>query len=241
MKGDSTRRFPPGCQLASARARHARAEARRSDVAPLVWKSIAEGKSYRVIANEFNETGVVPARQRKWIASLTAGNFGSSPDVMATRSVGVVQIKVRQQVEEIGPLLLACGRRGLELKRTPVHVAADSMGIPILTPTTLRTAQAKSAFYHHAADVAVAAYGLLLPTPILEAPRSTLCRMEAGLDTGPIPMREVIPLRPEDTTGGPHKPSCHSRCQTRGEHLSIDGRRFIGVSGLVKLWPLLSA
>src|SRR3984957_1128128 len=66
----------------------------------------------------------------------------------------------------------ARGRRGLELKRTPVHVAADSMGIPVFTPTTLRTAQAESAFYDHAADVAVvAAYGLLLPAPILEAPR----------------------------------------------------------------------
>jgi DNA invertase Pin-like site-specific DNA recombinase len=46
MKGDSTHRFPPGCQQASARARQARAEARRSDLAPLLWKSIEEGKSY---------------------------------------------------------------------------------------------------------------------------------------------------------------------------------------------------
>ncbi len=112
-KGDSTRRFPPGCQKASARARQARAEARRSDLAPLVWKSIAEGKSYRVIADEFNETGVVLARRHKWtknavwrIASLTAGEFGSSPEVVAARRVGVAQIKVQQRVDEIGPLLL---------------------------------------------------------------------------------------------------------------------------------------
>jgi methionyl-tRNA formyltransferase len=128
----------------------------------------------------------------------------------------------------------ARGRRGLELKRTPVHVAADSIGIPVFTPTTLRAAQAENAFYDHAIDVAVvAAYGLLLPIPILEAPRLgcvnlhasllprwrgaapiqraimagdaqtgvDLMRMEAGLDTGPIAMREVIPIRPEDTTG----------------------------------------
>jgi hypothetical protein len=112
-KNDSLCRFPPGCQQASAQVRRARAEARRSDLAPLVWKSIAEGKSYRVIANEFNETGVVPARQSKWtanaiwrIARLTAGEFGSSPEVMTARRVGVAQIKVRQRVEEIGPLLL---------------------------------------------------------------------------------------------------------------------------------------
>jgi methionyl-tRNA formyltransferase len=128
----------------------------------------------------------------------------------------------------------AGGRRGLELKRTPVHVAADSIGIPVFTPTTLRATQAENAFYVHAIDVAVvAAYGLLLPIPILEAPRLgcvnlhasllprwrgaapiqraimagdaqtgvDLMRMEAGLDTGPIAMREVVPIRPEDTTG----------------------------------------
>ena len=57
-KRGPTRRFPPGCQQASAEVRRERAEARRRDIAPLVWKAIAEGKSHRVIANEFNETGV---------------------------------------------------------------------------------------------------------------------------------------------------------------------------------------
>jgi DNA invertase Pin-like site-specific DNA recombinase len=65
-KRDSTRRFPPGCQQASAQARQARAEARRRDLAPLVWKSIAEGKSHRLIADEFNETGVSLTRHSKW-------------------------------------------------------------------------------------------------------------------------------------------------------------------------------
>jgi DNA invertase Pin-like site-specific DNA recombinase len=118
-KGDSTRQFPPGCQQASARARQARAEARRCDLAPLVWKSIAEGKSHRVIANEFNETGVVPARQSKWtanaiwrIASLTASEFGASPEVVAARRVGIAQLKVRQRVDEIGPLLLTWRSEG---------------------------------------------------------------------------------------------------------------------------------
>jgi DNA invertase Pin-like site-specific DNA recombinase len=110
---NSTRRFPPGCQQASARARRARAEARRCDLAPLVWQSISEGKSYRVIANEFNETGVAPSRQSKWtknavyrIASLAAGEFGFSAGGMAARRIGVAQLKVRRRVDEIGPLLL---------------------------------------------------------------------------------------------------------------------------------------
>jgi DNA invertase Pin-like site-specific DNA recombinase len=113
-KRDSTRQFPPGCQQASAQARRARAEARRCDLAPIVWKSIAEGKSYRVIADEFNATGVAPAAQSKWtanaiwrISNLTAGEFGFSPEVTAAGRVGIAQIKVRRRVDEIGPLLLA--------------------------------------------------------------------------------------------------------------------------------------
>ena len=112
-KRDPTRQFPPGCQQASARARRARAEARRSDLAPLVWQSIAEGKSYRVIADEFNQTGVAPTRRTKWtkhavwrIASLTATEFSSLPEVAAVRRVGVAQLKVRRRVDDIGPLLL---------------------------------------------------------------------------------------------------------------------------------------
>jgi methionyl-tRNA formyltransferase len=126
------------------------------------------------------------------------------------------------------------GRRGLEMRRTPVHLAADSFGIPTFTPRTLRDVEAQNAFYTHAADVAVvAAYGLLLPIPILKAPRlgclnlhaSLLPRwrgaapiqraimagdtqtgvdvmaMDAGLDTGPIAMREFVPIFPGDTAG----------------------------------------
>jgi DNA invertase Pin-like site-specific DNA recombinase len=118
-KRDSTRRFPPGCQRASAQARQARAEARRSVLAPLVWKSIAEGKSHRVIANEFNETGVSLTRHSKWtkhavwrIAKLTAAEFGTSPEVIAARRVGVAQLKVRRLVEQIGPLLLTWRAEG---------------------------------------------------------------------------------------------------------------------------------
>lgn len=39
------RRFPAGCQEASALMRQARSEARARDLAPLVWKAITEGKS----------------------------------------------------------------------------------------------------------------------------------------------------------------------------------------------------
>src|SRR5271154_4840121 len=74
------------------------------------------------------------------------------------------------------------GRRGLEVRKTPVHLAADSFGIPIFTPTTLRDLEAQKTFSSLAADVAVvAAYGLLLPIPVLEAPRLGCLNLHASL------------------------------------------------------------
>ena len=62
--------------------------------------------------------------------------------------------------------------RGMELQPTPVEREARRFGIPVLTPKTLRTAEAETEFRAHNADAAVVvAYGLILPKPILEAPR----------------------------------------------------------------------
>ena len=97
-------------------------------LAPLVWNSIAEGKSHRVIANEFNETGVSLIRHSKWkkhaiwrIAKLTAAEFGANPEVAAARRLGVAQLKVRRLVEQIGPLLLTWRAEG----RTYQAIAAE--------------------------------------------------------------------------------------------------------------------
>ncbi|WP_068083344.1 methionyl-tRNA formyltransferase [Polycladidibacter stylochi] len=62
--------------------------------------------------------------------------------------------------------------RGMELKKTPVHEAAESLGIPVFTPTSLKSAEEQEKFRALNADVAVVvAYGLLLPKAILEAPQ----------------------------------------------------------------------
>jgi methionyl-tRNA formyltransferase len=62
--------------------------------------------------------------------------------------------------------------RGMETQPTPIEREARQFGIPVLTPKTLRTADAEAQFRAHAADAAVVvAYGLILPKPILEAPR----------------------------------------------------------------------
>ncbi len=62
------------------------------------------------------------------------------------------------------------GRRGLDLVKSPVHQAAERFGIPVLTPKSLRNAEAQAEFAAFGADAAiVVAYGLILPVPVLEA------------------------------------------------------------------------
>jgi len=60
--------------------------------------------------------------------------------------------------------------RGMELQPTPIDREARRLGLNVLTPATLRSAEAQAAFRAHGADAAVVvAYGLILPRPILEA------------------------------------------------------------------------
>jgi len=60
--------------------------------------------------------------------------------------------------------------RGYDLKKTPVHLLAESHSIEVRTPKTLRDETAQKEFAALNADIAiVAAYGLILPKPIIEA------------------------------------------------------------------------
>ncbi len=74
------------------------------------------------------------------------------------------------------------GRRGLELTKTRVHAYAESLGLRVLTPSTLRTSEAQAEFRNFRADIAVvAAYGLILPASVLEAPRLGCVNLHASL------------------------------------------------------------
>ncbi len=71
--------------------------------------------------------------------------------------------------------------RGMAERKSPVHVHADSAGIPVLTPVSLRTPEAAETFRAHAADVGVVvAYGLLLPQSILDAPARGCLNLHAS-------------------------------------------------------------
>jgi methionyl-tRNA formyltransferase len=72
--------------------------------------------------------------------------------------------------------------RGMAERRSPVHDKAEAFGIPVRTPRSLRDPEAQAAFATLGADLAVVvAYGLILPEPVLAAPRLGCLNLHASL------------------------------------------------------------
>ncbi len=72
--------------------------------------------------------------------------------------------------------------RGKGERPTPVQLRAEALGIAVRHPRTLRDGEEQARFAALGADVAVvAAYGLILPPPILEAPRLGCINVHASL------------------------------------------------------------
>ena len=98
-------------------------------------------------------------------------------------------VPVLEALADAGHQIVACysqpprrAGRGKALTPSPVHARAEAMGVPVLTPVTLREAAAQAAFAAHDADVAVvAAYGLILPRAVLDAPRLGCLNVHASL------------------------------------------------------------
>jgi len=124
--------------------------------------------------------------------------------------------------------------RGHAVARCPVHEAAIELLLAVRTPARLKRDEAEHAgFAALALDAAVvAAYGLILPKAMLDAPRLgclnihasllprwrgaapiqaailagdaetgiTIMRMDEGLDTGPMFLREAVPITAATTT-----------------------------------------
>ena len=128
--------------------------------------------------------------------------------------------------------------RGHALRPCPVQVEAEQLGLPVRTPARLRgDAAEQAAFAALGLDAAVvAAYGLILPQAMLDAPRRgclnihasllprwrgaapiqaavlagdaetgvTIMQMDAGLDTGPMLLREAVPITATTTAAMLH-------------------------------------
>ena len=72
--------------------------------------------------------------------------------------------------------------RGFALAPSPVKKLASARGIQVTQPESLRDAQAQALLEHFRADViVVAAYGLILPRPVLELPRDGAINIHASL------------------------------------------------------------
>jgi len=72
--------------------------------------------------------------------------------------------------------------RGRKLTPPPVKVAAQARDIPVLQPTAIKTAGFRKRLNELGADVAVvAAYGRILPGPVLETPRLGTYNVHASL------------------------------------------------------------
>lgn len=113
------------------------------------------------------------------------------------------------------------------LTPSPVHLVAEEMGLPVLTPATLRSSDVVAQIVELQPDaVAVVAYGLLVPQVLLDVPKhgwlnlhysllprwrgaapvqyaiaaqdvttgTSVFRLEAGLDTGPVADQEKVEI-----------------------------------------------
>ncbi len=96
------------------------------------------------------------------------------------------------------------GRRGRELVASPVQRRAEELGIAVRHPVSLRNAEAQAEFAGWQADVAVvAAYGLILPQAVLDAPRHGCINIHASLLPrwrGAAPIQRAI-LAGDEVTG----------------------------------------
>ena len=94
--------------------------------------------------------------------------------------------------------------RGKAERKTAVHERAEQLGIEVRTPRTLRDEAEQERFRALNADLAVvAAYGLILPKAILEAPRQGCVNVHASLLPrwrGAAPIQRAI-LAGDEVTG----------------------------------------
>ncbi len=94
--------------------------------------------------------------------------------------------------------------RGKADRRTAVHQRAEELGLEVRTPRTLRDADEQAKFAALGADLGVvAAYGLILPRRILEAPRLGCVNIHASLLPrwrGAAPVQRAI-LAGDSVTG----------------------------------------
>lgn len=93
--------------------------------------------------------------------------------------------------------------RGKKLQPSPVHRKAEELGIEVRHPTSLKNEEAQAEFAAFQADMAVvAAYGLILPQAVLDAPRHGCLNIHASILPrwrGAAPIHRAILAGDEET------------------------------------------
>lgn len=93
--------------------------------------------------------------------------------------------------------------RGKALSPSPVQRRAEALGLKVLSPASLRDSETQAAFAALEPDAAiVAAYGLILPRPVLDAPRLGCLNVHASLLPrwrGAAPVQRAILAGDEET------------------------------------------
>lgn len=174
--------------------------------------------------------------------------FAGTPDFAARALQAIVD--AGHQVELVLTQPDRPSGRGMALQASPVKQLAQSLGIAVFQPPTLRDPEAQERVRAVGAEVmVVAAYGLILPQAVLDFPRlgclnihasllprwrgaapiqrailagdaeSGVCimHMEAGLDTGPVLLKEALPIGEEETAG-----SLHDKLAALGARLIVE-------------------
>jgi len=138
----------------------------------------------------------VPARPLRVVAMGSTGFLLPSLErLLASPGHEVVAVYTRPP---------AARGRGQRERRTEVHERALELGIPVTTPASFREPGAVEGLAALAPDVVVtAAYGLILPPAVLEAPRLGCINLHASLLPrwrGAAPIERAI-LAGDDVTG----------------------------------------
>ncbi len=93
--------------------------------------------------------------------------------------------------------------RGQQIQKSPVHEAAEQMGLNVRTPKNFRDAEEQTFFANLALDAAVVvAYGLILPQAILDAPKLGCINMHFSLLPrwrGAMPVQHAILAGDQET------------------------------------------
>src|SRR3954463_8389515 len=106
--------------------------------------------------------------------------FMGSPD-FAVPSLDAL-VEARHEIAAVYSQPPRPAGRGKAERKTAVQERAEELGIEVRTPRTLRDPDEQGRFRALDADLAVvAAYGLILPKPILEAPRAGCINVHASL------------------------------------------------------------